>query len=88
MIDVPSDVREKLSGLLRNRLRMRDPKQDLPFDASLQALGLDSMTAIDLLLDLEQTFGVVLPDSMLTAETFRTPATLAAAVLFLLEGKG
>lgn len=88
MIDVPGDVREKLTGLLHNRLRMRDPKQDLPFDASLQALGLDSMTAIDLLLDLEQTFGVVLPDSMLTAETFRTPATLEAAVLFLLEGKG
>jgi acyl carrier protein len=46
------------------------------------------MTAIELLLDLEQTFGVLLPDALLTAETFRTPATLEVAVRSLLEPKG
>ena len=81
-------IQEQIFDLLRNRLRLRTRKQDLAIDSSLQALGLDSMTAIELLLDLEQTFGIILPDELLTAETFRTPATLEGAVRSLLGEKG
>ena len=81
-------IREQIFDLLHNRLRLRQRQQDLTISSSLEALGLDSMTAIELLLDLEQTFGVLLPDALLTAETFRTPATLEVAVRSLLEAKG
>ena len=81
----PSDtIRPQIFDLLRTRLRLPQRQQDLIAESSLEALGLDSMTAIELLLDLEQTFGVILPDALLTAETFRTPATLELAVRSLL----
>ena len=78
-------IREQIFDLLRNRLRLRQRQQNLTIDSSLEVLGLDSMTAVELLLDLEQTFGVILPDALLTAETFRTPATLEVAIRSLLE---
>ena len=80
-------IRDTIFALLRDRLRMPDPGQDLTIDAKLQDFGLDSMTAIDLLLDLEQAFGILLPESLLTAETFRSPATLEAAVRSLVENR-
>jgi acyl carrier protein len=88
MTGTSDGIRERIFDLLRNRLRLRQRQQDLTSDSSLEALGLDSMTAIELLLDLEGTFGIVLPDALLTAETFRTPATLEGAVRSLLEPKG
>lgn len=88
MTSTNDDIREQIFDLLRNRLRLQQRQQDLEIDSSLQALGLDSMTAIELLLDLERTFGIVLPDALLTAETFRTPATLEVAVRSLLGAKG
>jgi acyl carrier protein len=88
MTSTSDGIREQILDLLRDRLRLRTRKQDLMINSNLEALGLDSMTAIELLLDLERTFGVILPDALLTAETFRTPETLEVAVRSLLEGKG
>jgi acyl carrier protein len=78
-------IRGQIFDLLRNRLRLQQRRQELKIDSNLQALGLDSMTAIELLLDLEQTFGIVLPDELLTAETFQTPGSLEVAVRSLLK---
>lgn len=53
-------------------------------DASdLAALGLDSMSALNLLLDIEEEFEVRFPEGYLTAEVFRTPMTLADAIASL-----
>jgi acyl carrier protein len=54
-------------------------------DEDLGKLGLDSMAAIDLLLDLEKEFQIQIPDSLLTAEAFATGGALAAAIQPLLE---
>ena len=88
MTSTSDDIREQIFDLLRHRLRLRQRQQDLKIDSSLEELGLDSMTAIELLLDLERTFGIILPDALLTAETFRTPATLEVAVRSVLAAKG
>ncbi|MFI6743405.1 acyl carrier protein [Nonomuraea sp. NPDC050451] len=45
-------------------------------DLSLTDHGVDSMAAVSLLLDLEQAFGVTVPDYMLTENMFATPAGL------------
>jgi acyl carrier protein len=67
-------------AILRRRLKYLDADAALPDDAPLQELGLDSMQAVELLLDLEDELGVVLPDDAMTAETFATPGSLKAAV--------
>lgn len=67
-------------AILRKRLKYLDAEAALPDDAPLQELGLDSMQAVELLLDLEDELGIVLPDDAMTAETFATPGSLKAAV--------
>ncbi|WP_316207098.1 MULTISPECIES: phosphopantetheine-binding protein [unclassified Bradyrhizobium] len=53
----------------------------------LKDYGLDSAAAIDLLLDLEDTFGVMMPDEYLTSETFATLNSLQSAVLPLVPAE-
>ena len=67
-------------AILRKRLKYLDAEAALPGDAPLQELGLDSMQAVELLLDLEDELGIILPDDAMTAETFATPGSLKAAV--------
>ena len=66
--------------LLRAHLRYLDADTALSSEADLRALGLDSMEAVNLMLDIEDEFAVVLPDSALTAATFGSAEALWAAV--------
>jgi acyl carrier protein len=66
--------------LLHAHLRYLDADTALTPDADLRALGLDSMEAVNLMLDIEDEFAVVLPDSALTAVTFGSAEALWAAV--------
>ena len=66
--------------IVRSHLRYLPPHQELRGEVSLRRLGLDSMESVSLLLDLEEAFGVTLPDDSLTAETFATAGNLFAAV--------
>jgi acyl carrier protein len=52
-------------------------------DSDLAELGLDSMSALNLLLDMEDEFDVQFPEEYLTADVFSTLATLATAILVL-----
>jgi acyl carrier protein len=53
-------------------------------DAKLRDLGLDSMRSIDLLFDIEDAFGVTLPDDELNGTTFETAGSLWRALSALL----
>src|SRR5262249_27238083 len=79
------DFARKFETVLRAHLRFLQPGTPLAADDALGTLGLDSMAAIDLLLDLERTFGVHIPDDLLNAETFETLASLEATFRPLLE---
>jgi acyl carrier protein len=46
----------------------------------LAALGLDSMGVVQLLTDIEETFGFELPDELVTEDTFTTVGSLWHAV--------
>lgn len=52
----------------------------LPADRPLNELGLTSLRAVDLLLDLEDRFEVMLPDEFLDAATLRTLSALTTAL--------
>lgn len=67
-------------AVLRKRLKYLAADAEIPDDAQLKDLGLDSMEAVELLLDLEDELGIVLPDEAMTAETFATASSLRAAV--------
>ena len=47
---------------------------------SLHALGLTSMTTVSLMLALEDAFNVEFPDALLSAQTFGSVASIAAAL--------
>lgn len=65
--------------LVRYLAAVADPA-DIPPDAALRALGLNSMRAVDLVIDLEDTLGIVFPDDAFTDEVFATASTIWAVV--------
>jgi acyl carrier protein len=57
-------------------------------DDSLRDLGLDSMREIELLFAIEDSYGVMLPDEMLTDTTFATAGQLWASITELAVQQG
>jgi acyl carrier protein len=76
---------ERFEQILRKHLRLVAPDEPIPLDAKLVSVGLDSIGTINLLLDIEDTFTVSLPGSLLTPQTFETRATLQSAVATLMK---
>lgn len=62
--------------MVRGHLKYLKPDVELSMDAELKSLGLDSMAAVDLLFDIEDNYGVTLPDRYLTEQTFSTTQAL------------
>jgi acyl carrier protein len=63
-------------ALVRRNLKIIGGDSELTMDADLGAMGLDSVSALNLMLDLEEAFSVVFQNSMFTEETFATPSAL------------
>jgi acyl carrier protein len=77
-----------LAELVKRRLKYLPKEVALDPNVLLKDYGLDSAAAIDLLLDLEDTFGVMMPDEYLTSETFATLNSLQSALLPLVPAAG
>jgi acyl carrier protein len=80
------DITPEFEQCLRRHLRLVKP-DSINYHMELAQLGLDSMTAVAVLLDMEKTFGIRFPDDMLVEGTFRTAGKLKTAVELLLERK-
>jgi acyl carrier protein len=70
----------KFMSLLRKHLKYLRQDQVLQAEDDLKLLGLDSLAAIDLLLDVEDQYGVTLPDKYLTDNTFSSAGALHSVV--------
>ena len=79
------ETTETLLAALRRNLQFPPDEEPFPFDTNIWELGLDSIAAINLLIDLEGSFGIVFPAELLTEETFRTAATLDRAIRLLIQ---
>ena len=66
--------------MLRSYLRQLPADEPITPDLSLVDYGLDSLATVSLLLSLEDTFEVSIPDHLLTESTFGTPAGLWSVV--------
>lgn len=76
-----SQIAERLRRVLVERLQV-DPNQLVDADAPLvgKGVGLDSMEALELAAGIEQEFAIQVEDADLTAELFRSLASLARYV--------
>lgn len=59
----------------------------LSADTDLAASGLDSLAMVNLVIDLETTYGIAIPDELLDVELFRSPAALWSAISPLVDGQ-
>lgn len=76
---------EAYETLLHEVLPRLAAKGPLRPDSSLKSAGLDSMAMVELLVRVEEAYGVQIPDEQLVAATFATPTTLWGVVSALRE---
>jgi acyl carrier protein len=74
-------------GVLRTCLPFSGTQPLIPGD-TLTDLGLDSLTAVQLIGELEEAFKIEFPDELVTAQTFETVESLWLAVQGLLSAGG
>jgi len=77
------DDEATLSRILGKYLKKVNKTENIPMDADLKEMGLDSMSAINLLLEIETQFEVNFPDTMLNSAVFRSGNTLRDAIRIL-----
>lgn len=75
----------QFEAILRQYLRHLPDDAALNANDNLVALGVDSLDMITLLVALEDAFTVVLPDELLTSDTFATPQSLWSALAALVS---
>lgn len=84
----PDSIGPAVRGLLAQVGRLRGDPATLPADADLHAAGLSSLATVDLMLAIEEHFGVEFPDRLLNRRTFGSIAALTAAVAEITAGAG
>lgn len=67
---------EQFETILRSYLSLLASDERITEDLNLNDHGLDSLGTVSLILDLEDAFEVVIPDELLSADTFTTPRQL------------
>ncbi len=60
---------EELSKLLREQLRLKDEIEIKPESRIIEDLGADSLDVLQLLMTIEETRGIVIPDEKLAGFT-------------------
>jgi acyl carrier protein len=79
----PSDVQTRLLEFLRGG--MFDAQICLTEDTDLIASGFDSLSLVSLLVFIEQTYGLWIPQSEITETNLKNTRSLAALVVRLLN---
>ncbi|MBE7072527.1 MAG: phosphopantetheine-binding protein [Eubacteriales bacterium] len=75
-----NEIAEKIKGMLVERLRI--PEDELEYDSELfgEDIGLDSIDSIEIIVGIENLFGVDISGAGATKEDFRSIETLTAFV--------
>jgi acyl carrier protein len=82
-----NDFGSRVQNVIRTHLKNIEDDDPLPIDVKLVELGLDSLGAVNLVLDLEDTFDIEFPDAMLTEATFDTARSLCDSLRELVSTK-
>ena len=73
-------IQDRVRQVLREQVTIISDVDCLAPEADLYAAGLNSMSSVDLMLAIEQTFDFLFPDDALNRRTFSSIASIAAAV--------
>ncbi len=87
-LHVMTNLAAKIEEGLRRHLSLLGLGEELTPSTEIRQLGLDSVAAVDLLVDLETAFAITFPDEMINWETFQTPSTLENAIRLLIQRNG
>ncbi|GAA3815195.1 phosphopantetheine-binding protein [Streptomyces phyllanthi] len=71
---------EHFDGLMRQVLKGLPAGAEIVPDLDLAAQGVDSMAIVELIVQVEETYGIVFPDEAIHPETFATPSALWKAI--------
>lgn len=66
----------EFEGLLRKHIKYLSISQSLDEHSQLKEYGLDSIASVNLLLDIEDTYDIIMPDKYLVEATFSTAYAL------------
>lgn len=73
-------VADTVRSLVTKQLNLNGYSQDLRPDDDLWSLGMTSLTCLGLMLSIEDTFEIELPEEALKEATFHSINTISAAV--------
>lgn len=73
-------VRERIRAIVGEHGHLSVAMDQLNDDASLYQAGLTSHASVNLMLAIEESFGIELPERMLRRRTFESISAIAAAV--------
>ena len=79
--------RAQIRSIIGEHARLSVDVVQLADDASLYQAGLTSHASVNLMLALEETFGIEFPERMLRRRTFESIDTIAGAVSELTAGR-
>ncbi len=79
-----SEVLEKLKLVMVDHLKNVTSFENIEENVDLADLGLDSMSAMNLMFDIEDRFDVVFDESLMTPEVFKTTRSLHEGLLTLI----
>lgn len=75
-----NDWMDEYEPVLRPYLPLLEAETELGPEDRLSDFGLDSMGTVGLLIAMEDTFSVSIPDELLATTTFDTPASLRQVI--------
>lgn len=70
--------------LVRRHCRFLGPQDRIEGEAPMHTLGADSLEIVELIVDLEESFGISFTEDLLTPQVFATPMTIWTAVTKLM----
>ena len=79
---------EEFEQIIRRHCRFADPAQPIDPDTSLTLLGMESFQLLNMIVDIEDTFAVLVPDTMLTGDQFATAGSVWDSVRLLFAPEG
>lgn len=83
------EIKEKIIGILTSLFSDSGVDTDiLEYVDLIDDLGMDSINFVSLIIELEATFDVQIPDEWLLMEKFRTFSQIYSAVYVLINEKG
>jgi len=73
-------VKEKIKGIIVSRLKDEEKIRTLEYDTPLLSLGIDSILALSILVEIEEEFNIEIDDSDLNMDKIRNISSFAELV--------